>query len=116
MARVQLTDGSGKWFNEDSAIHFKEGTRWDGRNHVGLITKDQFHHQELYYTKSGNWVLHEWSNWQGSAPEYTLIELDAAAHWLITSEYFDGNQYDNIDALPKAVLEEILNRVQTSEV
>lgn len=116
MARINLTDGSGRWFSSDSAIHFTEGTRWNGRNHIGLTTKDQFHHQELYYTKSGNWVLHEWSDWQGSLPSYTMMELDEAAIWLITNEYFDGGQYDRIDALPKSILEEILNQVQAAEV
>lgn len=88
MRRIVLTDGSGRWFDEDKAEAFDEERWFDGRNQISRATGDQFEHERLYRTASGQWVLNAWSDWQGSsrtatkhdacAAEYAALNLDAA--------------------------------------
>lgn len=82
MARIVLTDGSGRFFNSSKATVFEENTRWDGRNHVSLATGTQFEHETLYLTKSGNWFLYSWSQWQGSTPSCEEVDAAFAAGWM----------------------------------
>lgn len=100
MSRVALTDGSGTWFNTDSAVLFKEDTRWDGRNQISVPTGSQWDHEYLYYTKSGKWVLNDWSNWQGSTEGYVQIDESDAIAWLIQNRCFED---DEMQALPESV-------------
>ena len=79
--------GNGKWFDLDTATSFTEETQFDGRNHISLATCSQWEHQELYRTKSGTWVLNEWSQWQGSTDTWTEIDDEDAARWLVRNEY-----------------------------
>jgi len=80
--RVQLTDGSGRWFDITKATEFDEGTRWDGSNHVSLVAGGKFDHEKLYRTAGGRWILNHWSQWQGSRETYEEISNDEAARWL----------------------------------
>lgn len=82
MSRVVLTDGSGRFFFTSKAQKFEEDTRWDGRNHISLATGTQFEHEALYRTKKGLWVLHSWSQWQGSSESWDEISDSDAANWL----------------------------------
>jgi len=41
MRRQPLTDGSGRWFDLDSAIRFEEATFWDGNNRRSKSTGSQ---------------------------------------------------------------------------
>ena len=66
MKRVVITDGSGAWFDKDKAIEFDEDSWHDGRNFISRATGSQWEHQALYFTKSGVWILHNWSQYQGS--------------------------------------------------
>lgn len=99
MARVYLTDGSGAWFDDKAATHFDEGTRWDGSNHISLSTGSQWDHERLYRTKSGRWVLNEWSQWQGSSETYEEISDMEAADWLLKNGYEDSQIPDDLLAL-----------------
>ena len=80
MSRIALDDG--KWFDDDKATCYGEDTRWDGSNHISKATGSQWEHEELYHTKGGTWVLHSWSQWQGSVPSYRIIGKEEAARWL----------------------------------
>lgn len=83
------------WFDADAADTFDENTRWDGSNHISVATGSQWDHEMLYRTSGGRWVLHTWSQWQGSTPTYRFITADHAHTWLM------ANDHDN------AVLEHI---------
>jgi hypothetical protein len=85
--RVSLTDGSGRWFNPEACMVFEERTRWDGRNHVSLATGSQWEHETLFRTPGGSWILHRWSQWQGSRPTYEEIDAATAAAWLVRNGY-----------------------------
>jgi hypothetical protein len=80
-----LTDGSGRWFDPAKCTRWDEGTRWDGRNHVSLATGSQWDHEELFRTPAGRWIIHWWSQWEGSTPSYREIEPAEAAEWLIAN-------------------------------
>lgn len=87
MNRIALTDGTGRWFDEDAAKSWDEATWWDGNNHRSMATGDQFAHERLHRTASGRWVLEAWSQWQGSQTTYEAIDDRAAAAWLATNEH-----------------------------
>ena len=83
MNRIAL--GDGRWFDADRAEAYEEDTRWDGHNHVSLATGSQWDHEELYRTRGGRWILHSWSQWQGSGESYCEISDERAARWLVAN-------------------------------
>jgi hypothetical protein len=111
--RVSLTDGSGAWFHTDSAVLFKERTRWDGRNQISVPTGSQWHHEWLYFTKSGKWVLNDFSNYQGTLEGYVQVDEAAAVQWLILNEHFEGEQFEK---LPASVRESIQAGISAAEI
>ena len=84
MSRVNLTDGS--WFNPEIAERFAEDTRWNGTNRISIATGSQWDHEELYRTKTGRWILHAWSQWQGTVPTYEEISDSRARTWLLRNK------------------------------
>ncbi|MBF0230716.1 MAG: hypothetical protein HQK63_14205 [Desulfamplus sp.] len=86
MARIPLTDGSGKWFEATTAKRFKNGTRWNGSNNISLSAGEHNHHV-LYRTASGRWVLNFSSQWTGVRETYTEITDKEAAQWFVINEY-----------------------------
>ena len=85
MARINL--GNGQWFNPETAENFEEDTRWNGRNHISVATGSQWEHEEIYRTRTGRWILHEWSQWQGSGARYREIDEERARKWLINQDH-----------------------------
>lgn len=83
MARVSITNGT--WFDPSKAKSFEEATRWNGSNHISVATGSQWDHEQLYFTRKGTWVLHSWSQWQGSSKSYMAIDATVAAQWLVTN-------------------------------
>ena len=111
MKRALLTDGSGSWFNLETAIQFVEDTRFDGRNQISVPTGSQWHHECLYYTRSGKWVLNEFSNYQGSLESYVQIDESDAIAWLIRNSKFDC-----LDTLPPAIQTAVQSGIQSAEI
>ena len=83
MNRVALTDGTNRWFNPDNTEKWEEETEWNGQNRISLATGSQWEHETLYRTKSGRWIVHHWSQWQGSTPSWKEITNNEAAQWLV---------------------------------
>jgi hypothetical protein len=81
MTRQAIDEGG--WFDRDAAKRWSEGTRWDGSNHISVATGSQWEHESLWRTKRGVYVLHAWSDWQGSGEGWTRIDASEAAEWLI---------------------------------
>ena len=79
--RIALTDGSGKWFSEETAECFKEETYHNGRNFISKATGNQFEHEAIYRTKGGRFILNHWSDWQGRKETYEGIDNETAAIW-----------------------------------
>lgn len=93
MNRISLTDGSNTWFDADRATKFTEDTNWDGSNHISVNTGSQWHHEVLFCTASGKFILHTWSNYQGTEDTYESISEAKAYDWLIRN--------GEADAVPK---------------
>jgi hypothetical protein len=87
MRRQALTDGTGRWFDLDAAEKFEEATFWDGNNRRSKATNTPWDHEELYRTASGRWVLHWWSQWQGTVDRWEEISEAEAAAWLVRNEW-----------------------------
>lgn len=85
MGRQALDDG--RWFNTGKAEKFEESTFWNGNNHISRATRTQWDHEALYRTKGGRWILHSWSQWQGSRESWSEISNDEAARWLVKNEH-----------------------------
>jgi hypothetical protein len=83
--RQVLTDGTARYFNTSKATHWDESTTWNGSNHVSDATGSQWDHERLYRTKSGLWIIHAWSQWQGSTESWEETDDERAAAWLVTN-------------------------------
>ena len=92
MKRQVLTDGSGRWFNLESAEQFEEAVRWNGSNNISLATGSQWEHETLYRTAGRRWILHAWSQRQGTRETWEEIDDEAAAKWLVTN----GHEHDAV--------------------
>lgn len=79
--RIALTDGTGRWFSENTADSWNEDTYWNGSNHISKATGSQWEHERLYRTKGGRFILNHWSQFQGSTETYEEISNDEAAVW-----------------------------------
>ncbi|WDL99766.1 hypothetical protein [Alicyclobacillus sp. ALC3] len=93
MKRIALTDGSNTWFDADRAERFDEDTNWNGNNWISVATGSQWEHEVVYRTASGKYVLHTWSNWEGTLDTYSAIDEQQAFDWLLAN--------DHADAIPK---------------
>jgi hypothetical protein len=91
MARIVLTDDTARWFDTDKAQSWDEETRWNGNNHISKATGSQWDHEKLFRTEGGIYVLHHWSQWQGSTESYEEISAEDAARWLSRNDYAGGD-------------------------
>jgi hypothetical protein len=108
-----LTDGSGAWFDTDSAVLFKEATQWDGRNQISVPTGSQWNHEWLYFTKSGKWVLNDFSNYQGTREGYVQIDESDAVAWLIQNGHTES---EKLDKLPESVRQSVQVGITAAEI
>lgn len=91
MSKIALTDGSGRWFRSSKAASWKESTHWNGNNHISDATGSQWDHEMLFRTAGGLYILHHWSQWQGSSETYEEISAEDAAAWLTRNNEFEPN-------------------------
>ena len=82
----QPIDGGG-WLNLASAKKFVENRHFDGRNMISAATGSQWDHEELCRSVGGVYVLHTWSQWQGSRDTWQRIGIDQAVEWLLRNDY-----------------------------
>lgn len=115
MNRIKIIEDGyhqGAWFDKDSATQFEGESYWNGSNRIQKSTHDQWTGQNLYYTKSGKWVLACWINWQGATNTYELISEEEACLWFIKNEYSDEQIHD----LPEKIRENILQHIASQEL
>jgi len=62
---------------------WSEDTRFNGHNHISLVTGSQWEHQRLYRSRRGRFYVEHWSQWQGSTPHAEWISPEEAARWLL---------------------------------
>ncbi len=75
------------WFDKDTATVFGEDTWWNGHNHISEATGSQWDHEELLRTPGGRWVLHEWSQRQGSRERWSYATDNYAREWLLRNHH-----------------------------
>lgn len=90
--RVFLTprdqgDNDSRWFDVESATKYAEETYWNGSNNISVATGNQWNHETMYKTATGNWVLYSSSQWQGSSESYESLTLAEAVPWLIKNNH-----------------------------
>ena len=77
-------------FEPSKSEHWDEDTRWNGNNMISVATGSQWEHERLFKTAKGRWVLHHWSNWQGTLDTFRLMSKEAAARWLVLNDEEDA--------------------------
>lgn len=90
MARVNVMDEHGElvgWFDDEKAECFGEDKWWNGSNWISRATGAQWHHEELFRTAGGRWVLHFWSNYSGVPERYNFVSDAAAREWLLKNDH-----------------------------
>lgn len=75
---VDLDNASAKW---------EEDTRFDGSNHISVVTGSQWDHQMLYRSRRGRYYVESSSQWQGSTPSAEWVSNEEAARWLLTNNH-----------------------------
>jgi hypothetical protein len=98
MSKIKLTDGTGRWIKPVN--DWEEGSYWDGNNHISRATGSQWEHEHLYKSAKGRYVLHTWSQWQGSRESYEQVDDETAHRWLV-----DNGHDDEVPAAALAALE-----------
>jgi hypothetical protein len=76
----------GMWIDLGTATLYEEGSRHDGSNFISLATGSQWHHEALYQSARGAWVLNAWSAEQGSTETWEVVSPKTAAAWLVKNE------------------------------
>jgi hypothetical protein len=95
MYRINVHDADGGWagwFDHDVATVYREAADWDGSNHISRNTRSMGHHEVLYRTAQGRWVLAEVSDWQGELPWYRYVKDEAARRWLILNDHDEATE------------------------
>ena len=82
----------GGWIDLDTAKKFVEDRHFDGRNMISAATGSQWEHETLYRSKGGVYVLHTWSQCQGSQDTWERISVDEAVAWLLKNDYDPTSQ------------------------
>lgn len=90
MRRVNIPGEDGSlhgWFDPEQATSYQEDTWWDGSNNISVATGSQWDHELLYYTAGEFWVLHRWSQWQGTGASYEFVYANRAREWLLLNHH-----------------------------
>ena len=85
MNRQSLDNGG--WLNLATAKKFDEDRYFDGHNRISAATGSQWDHEVLYRSVGGVYVLHTWSQYQGTQDTWQRISVDRAVEWLLKNDY-----------------------------
>jgi hypothetical protein len=110
MAKIQLTDKSGHWFDVETSIKLPERTWFDGSNRISANTGSQWSHETLYYTRKGNWILEQS---RGHADHYVMVDREEAIGWVSHNDIYGGDEFNQ---LPEEAQHIIREQLKTLEV
>jgi hypothetical protein len=85
MDRFEMDDGA----VVDTALaarKWDEDTVWDGRNHIGRVTRSQWERETLYRSSKGRYYLVHTSAYQGTLPTAAWLTPEEAVRWLTLNE------------------------------
>lgn len=73
------------WYDPANAVEkIDEDTRWNGHNHIGIMSGGQAGYERLYRTKGGRWVRYYNFTAEFNGPEYSeFLTDDQAKVWLL---------------------------------
>lgn len=76
------------WFNNDTVTErVDEGKRWDGNNHLGILSGLQLGYEQLIRTSQGQWVRYYNSTREFDGPEFhEFVTDEQAREWLLRCE------------------------------
>lgn len=77
------------WFDPGKADIYKEGSRWNGHNHIGILSgiESSVGGEYLYRTAGGRWVRYvNARNYYNGPESYEFLTDEQARTWLISSE------------------------------
>ncbi|MEV8399273.1 hypothetical protein [Streptomyces niveus] len=83
------------WFILESAERFLELTEYVDHNDwekLSVNTNSAHHHQTLYRTAKGQWVLSDWSDYSDSSEDYGFIGDEEAKRWLILNQEDEAHE------------------------
>ena len=101
MKRIPIT-GENMWFDMDKATKYSEESEWNGNNYISKATGKQCYHENIFVTKSGKYILHSWSNYQGVSETFEEISKKQAANW------FSKQGFD-LESIPKELIDIVLD-------
>lgn len=82
MNRINLTDGSGRWFDKNNdKVEAFYGDYDNNRDTRG---------EDMYRTAGGVYVLNRWTRWQGERGTWEAVDNETAAYWLLNNKHFDA--------------------------
>jgi hypothetical protein len=110
MNRIALTNDNG-WFDHDKAVVYEEKIIFSNGNYLSVNTSSEWDHHYLLFTHGGKWVMNRWSQRQGVAETYELVDAHEAARWLVVNDCVD-----KLDRLPIAEMEAMQKRIADMEV
>ena len=84
---VGTEDGGLRWFDTAKAKKFDESRTHAGNNWISDATGSQWAHQCLYLTAKKRWVVHSYSQWQGSKSTAAFVSPVDAGEWLVRNGY-----------------------------
>ena len=106
MSRYEMSDGM-VVDTENASASWKEGTQWDGNNHISLATGSQWDHQTLYRSRRGRYYVECKSQWQGSTPSAEWVSNEEACRWLLANEHLETD--DDFPADLAALVEAMID-------
>ncbi len=88
MNKVTLSDNSGRWFDKDSAIAWRESAiQMDDGSSISRITGNSWEHEMLYFTTNGFFVAHFFDDHHPDRSQYVELNEERAVRWLLASGY-----------------------------
>lgn len=110
--RIVLTDGTGRWFKEESAIQFRESSTWNGSNNISDATGSQWDHEFVYFTKSGLWVKWSCSQYDSVPSTYEEIDEADAIVWLSRMSCQDDSEFELLPEKIRSAVNEGINALE----
>lgn len=90
MRKITLFDGTGRWFDIDSAKKFDErGMLADDGTFVSLATGNSWEHETLYLTTNGTYVMFFADDRNPSLSQFVEYDAEKAVQWLLQNAYPD---------------------------
>ncbi len=83
MKKIPLSDGSGHWFDIESAKSWTESIDPDEQDRRAREGPEE---EKLFLTEKGSFIFHHW-NWRMAEGLFFPLDEEKATRWLIANGY-----------------------------